>query len=40
MFTCKTDGCSQKGVQHTAHPDGVTLYCGVCAQEMSEVKDA
>ena len=37
MFWCQTVDCSQKDVKHTAHPDGVTLYCGCCGQEMTEV---
>jgi len=35
MFTCETDGCSQKGIQHIPHPEGVTLYCGICGLELT-----
>jgi len=38
MFWCQTVSCSEKGVKHSAHPEGVPLYCGVCGQEMTSVE--
>lgn len=35
MLTCLTIDCSQKGVKHTEHPEGIPVSCGVCGQELS-----
>lgn len=35
MLTCVTVDCSQKGVKHTEHPEGIPVVCGVCGQELS-----
>ncbi len=35
MLTCKTSDCSQKDTKHTPDPEGITVYCGVCGQELS-----
>lgn len=37
MLTCKTVDCSQKGVEHTVHPEGITVVCGVCGIALDEV---
>jgi hypothetical protein len=38
MFSCVTVGCSEKDVKHSAHPENVALYCGICGLEMTEVE--
>ena len=34
MLSCKTDGCLDYGVQHSA-PEVGTLVCGLCGKEMT-----
>lgn len=35
MLICVTVGCSENGVEHSVHPDGITVFCGVCGLELT-----
>jgi hypothetical protein len=37
MLKCATTSCSEKDTEHTEHPEGIPVFCGVCGVELSVI---